>query len=188
MSPGGGILNSAQLRIILREDCSLLKVLGLDPGLARTGYAVVEDGGTRLSATSLGVIKTGKDMALTERLCLLESELTSVIVAGDPDCVAVERLYFQVNTKSAMQVGEAAGVVLLVAGRFGLEVFGYSPNEVKQALTGYGAADKAQMASMTSRILGIDPSGLEPDAADAAAVAVAHLNSSRLGEAVRRAL
>lgn len=165
-----------------------MKVVGLDPGLTRTGYAVVEDAGSRLSAASIGVIETDRNLPVTERLCVLERELRAVIEAGEPDCVALERIYFQVNANSAVQVGQAAGVALLVAGHFGLEVFGYSPNEVKQALTGYGAADKRQMATMTSRILGIDGSRLTPDAADAAAVAVAHINSSRIEAAVRRAL
>jgi crossover junction endodeoxyribonuclease RuvC len=165
-----------------------MKVLGLDPGLTRTGYAFVADTGSQLLASSIGVIKTDKDSALPERLLVLEAELTAIIEAEKPDCVAFERIYFQVNTRTAMQVGEAAGVALLAAGRFGLEVFGYSPNEVKQALTGYGAADKRQMAAMTSKLLGIDLSGLEADAADAAAVAVAHLNSSRVVAALRRAL
>ncbi len=165
-----------------------MKVLGLDPGLARTGYAVVGDCGFDLKADSIGVIRTDKDMSLPERLAILESELVKVIEDSDPDCAAIERLYFQVNTKSAMQVGEAAGVALLVVGRFGLEVFGYSPNEVKQALTGYGAADKRQIAAMASKLLGIELSNSCPDAADAAAVAIAHLNFSRVRAATRRAL
>ncbi|MER3396548.1 MAG: crossover junction endodeoxyribonuclease RuvC [Acidimicrobiia bacterium] len=165
-----------------------LRVLGIDPGLARTGYAIVEEAGSRLYAPAIGVIKTLRGTAISERLCSLEEALLGILGSFEPECVALERVYFQVNAKSAIQVGEAAGVVLLVAGKFGLDVFGYSPNEVKRALTGYGAADKKQMASMTARLLGLEPASIEADAADAAAVAVAHLNSSRLAASVRRAL
>ncbi len=165
-----------------------MRVLGVDPGLARTGYAVVEDAGASLVGLTLGVIKTNRVDPLPWRLLNLEEALVRIVEEWEPDCLSVERLYFQVNTKSAIQVGEAAGVVLLVAGRFGLEAFGYSPNEVKRSLTGYGGADKAQMTAMTSRLLGVSPSQLEPDAADAAAVAVTHLNNAKVQAAVRRAL
>jgi crossover junction endodeoxyribonuclease RuvC len=161
-----------------------VRVVGIDPGTARTGFAVIEETPVGFETVELGVIKTSASTDATVRLLELHDAVTGLLERSRPDAVALERVYFQVNARSAIQVGQASGVILLAAARRGVPCFGYSPNEVKMAICGYGGADKEQVMRMTKKLLRGSRGRIEPDAADAAAVAVAHLNSYKVKKAL----
>jgi crossover junction endodeoxyribonuclease RuvC len=151
-------------------------VLGIDPGLTRCGYAVVRSGrsGTA-TAVSLGVIRTPPSAALPHRLAELRSELASLIAEFTPDAVAVEQVFFQVNVRTAMSVGQASGLALAEAAAAGCDVVQYTPNQVKNAVAGWGGAGKAQVQKMVQARLGLAAVPQPADAADAAALALCHL-------------
>ena len=160
-------------------------VVGIDPGVSRCGYgAVARRSGGTLVAQAFGVIRTEPDDELPARLALLERELDELVHQLGPCALAVERVLFQVNTRTAMSVGQASGLALAVAGRTGVPVFHYSPNEVKLAVTGDGTADKAQVQTMVARLLSLDQAPRPADAADALALAVCHLGSAGLRTAL----
>lgn len=153
-----------------------LVVLGIDPGLTRCGFAViVGTGPTAVTARSLGVLTTPKDDPLPRRLAELHGNLSELIQEFRPDVVAVEHVFFQVNVRTAMSVGQASGLALALAAAAGCEVAQYTPNQVKEAITGWGAADKAQMQKLVQARLGLAAPPRPPDAADAAALALCHL-------------
>jgi crossover junction endodeoxyribonuclease RuvC len=169
------------------------RVLGIDPGLTRCGYAVLDSSGQRsVSAVSLGVITTSPKMDLPERLALLHSELLSLLNEFDPHDVAVEKVFFQVNVRTAMSVGQASGLALAAASTHGCTVGQYSPNQVKDAVTGWGGANKEQVQKMVQARLGLSAPPQPADAADAAALALCHLAvvpfTSRLSQAGVRKL
>ncbi len=147
-------------------------VLGIDPGLTRCGYGCVVREGRREKAVAAGVITTHKDDPLAERLGELQREVRSLIDEYNPDVVAIERVLFQVNVSTAMSVGQASGVVMAEAANHGCSVVQYSPNEIKEAVTGWGGADKEQMEQMVQTLLGISQPLRPVDAADAVAVAL----------------
>lgn len=152
------------------------RVLGIDPGLTRCGYAVVDGGpGSVVSAVSIGVLRTLPEAELPERLGSLWSDVQDLLDEFRPRTVAVEQVFFQVNVRTAMSVGQASGLVLALAHRFGCEVVQYPPNQVKEAVTGSGRADKLQVQRMVQLRLGLSALPDPPDAADAAAVALCHL-------------
>ncbi len=150
-------------------------VLGIDPGLTRCGYAVLHAAGAKVQARALGVIRTPPADALPQRLALLQRELAALIAEHRPDSVAVEQVFFQVNVRTAMSVGQASGLALAEAAAAGCEVVQYTPNQVKDAVAGYGAASKAQVQKMVQVRLGLAAPPSPPDAADAAALALCHL-------------
>ena len=150
-------------------------VLGIDPGLTRCGYAVLRADGPRVTAVSLGVIRTPPTDPLPQRLASLRRELAQLIVDFGPDAVAVEQVFFQVNVRTAMSVGQASGLALAEAASAGCEVAQYTPNQVKDAVAGWGGADKAQVQKMVQARLGLSTPPKPPDAADAAALALCHL-------------
>ena len=150
-------------------------VLGIDPGLSRCGYGVVESTGKNLRAVAAGVIRTPPDMDLALRLAELQKEIHALISDYQPEEVAVERVLFQVNVSSAMATGQAAGFTMAAAASTGLPVALYSPNEVKLAVAGWGGADKQQMERMVQSQLAITKPLRPVDAADAIAVAICHL-------------
>ena len=155
-------------------------VLGLDPGTAITGYGVIEalpDGAFR--AVDYGVITTPAKTPLAERLLLLHQELEALLTRHALRGAAVERLFFQRNVTTAMSVGQARGVLLLTLAQHGLAVAEYTPNEVKEAITGYGSAGKAQMQRMIQMLLGLETLPRPDDAADALAVALCHAQRLR---------
>jgi len=162
--------------------------LGIDPGTAVCGFGVVElrDGNLRL--LDAGVVRTSQAETDAERLRLLHAALTGLVAQHRPARVGVERLFFQRNVQTAMAVGQARGIALLVAAEAGLEVDEPTPNEVKQAVCGNGAADKAQVAAMVGRLLGTALDGLADDATDALAVAIgcAYRGSTRPAVAAAR--
>jgi crossover junction endodeoxyribonuclease RuvC len=165
-------------------------VLGIDPGLSRCGYGLVVRGETdsALTARAAGVIETDPGAPLPERLLILHTELRALVAELVPDVVAVERVFFQVNAKTAMSVGQASGLALVAAAEAGSEVAQYTSNEVKQALVGYGAATKDQVQRMVAKVLGLAVPPSPPDAADALALAVCHLTTVPLRRALGAAL
>ena len=159
-------------------------VLGIDPGLSRCGYGVVTRRGAGFGPRAGGVICTDPDAPLPERLSILARELRAVVADHRPDAVVVERVFFQVNARTAMATGQAAGVALLVAAESGCAVAQYTANEVKQALVGYGSATKDQVQRMVASVLGLAEPPRPPDVADALALAVCHLTTEPLRRAV----
>ncbi len=157
-----------------------MRVLGIDPGTATTGYGLVEEDEQGLRALAYGAIVTPKVQPLPQRLQTIYRSLRHLVEEWQPDVAAVEELFFSSNTRTAMSVGQARGVALLALADAGLHVAEYSPLAVKQALTGYGRADKHQMQEMTRLLLGLEEPPQPDDAADALAVAVCHLHSARL--------
>jgi crossover junction endodeoxyribonuclease RuvC len=165
-------------------------VLGIDPGLSRCGYGLVARGeaDSALTARAAGVIETDPAAELPDRLLILHTELRALVREYSPDVVAVERVFFQVNVKTAMSVGQASGLALLVAAEAGCEVAQYTSNEVKQALVGYGAATKEQVQRMVANVLKLVAPPSPADAADALALAVCHLTTVPLRRAMGAAL
>lgn len=159
-------------------------VLGIDPGLSRCGYGVVEQirgsGAQRArnEAVALGVIRTDPAAPHAERLATQMHELQTLVCEFQPSVVAVERVFFQVNARTAIGVAQVAGLAMAVASAAGAEVVEYTPTQVKQAVAGWGGADKDQMKQMVGALLAL-PGPPEPaDAADAAAVALCHLSQA----------
>lgn len=149
-------------------------VLGIDPGLSRCGYGAVQRRGATMTTVAFGVLRTDRDAPLPERLAALEADLVALFAEVRPRALAVERILFQTNVRTAISVGQASGLALVVAARSGIPVTHYSPNEVKLAVTGSGTADKAQVQQMVARLLALDPAPKSPDAADALALALCH--------------
>ncbi|MGH7912814.1 MAG: crossover junction endodeoxyribonuclease RuvC [Candidatus Dormibacteraceae bacterium] len=164
-------------------------VLGVDPGLSRCGYGLVSrDQAGLLRAAAAGVVETDPSAPLPDRLRMLRDELRALLCELRPDAVAVERVFFQVNARTAMSVGQASGLALAEASASGAEVFQYTSNEVKQALVGYGSATKGQVQRMVASVLALDAVPRPPDAADALALAVCHLSAEPLRRAVEAAV
>lgn len=162
-------------------------VLGIDPGLSRCGYGVVARDSGRLRAIAAGVIRTAPDDPLAERLVQLADELALLVAQMHPSAVAVERVLFQNNARTAISVGQASGLALVAAARAGVPVVQYSPNEVKLAVTGDGRADKLAVQTMIVRLLGLREVPKPPDAADALALACCHLGRAGMLAAIPRA-
>jgi crossover junction endodeoxyribonuclease RuvC len=150
-------------------------VLGIDPGLSRCGYAAVEAGRSGPRCSALGVLRTDPEAPLPLRLAELQQELRVLVREARADVVAIERVFFQVNVRTAMSVGQASGLAMVEAVHAGAEVVQYSPNEVKLAVTGDGAADKGMVQQMVQQLLGLAKPPKPADAADAAALALCHL-------------
>lgn len=156
------------------------RALGIDPGTARLGYAVVEEYRSRLTLIACGCIETPKTLDMPKRLLQLYGELTRIVREHQPREMAVEELFFAKNTTTVIAVGQARGVALLVAAEAGLGVSEYKPMHVKQAVHGYGLASKDQVGEMVKVLLGLPSVPKPDDAADAAAVAICHLHTSHL--------
>jgi len=159
-------------------------VLGIDPGLSRCGYGLVQRHGSRLTAGAGGVITTDPDTALPQRLQLMFEELRALVRESGPDVVVVERVFFQTNVRTAMATGQAGGVALLAAAEAGCEVAQYTANEVKQAVVGFGGASKEQVQHMVAAVLDLGRPPSPPDVADALALAVCHLSAEPLRTAI----
>ncbi|MDY7041524.1 MAG: crossover junction endodeoxyribonuclease RuvC [Chloroflexota bacterium] len=157
-----------------------MPILGVDPGTAITGYGLVHEGQGKLTVVEYGVVTTSSQLTLAERLLKIHQELSELVSRHAPSAVAVEKLFFSRNVRTAMAVGQARGVALLAAAQAGLPVYEYTPLEVKLAIAGYGGASKEQVQQMVQLLLGLEEVPRPDDAADAIAVAVCHLHSSRL--------
>jgi len=155
-------------------------VLGIDPGVSRCGYGAVTRDGGKLRAVACGVIRTPAADPLPDRLVALASELDALVAELRPSALAVERVLFQVNARTAMSVGQASGLALVAAAKAGVAVVQYSPNEVKLAVTGDGKADKAAVQGMVTRLLSLAEVPKPADAADALALACCHLGRAPL--------
>lgn len=152
------------------------RVLGIDPGLTRCGYAVVDAHGPQSkTSVSLGVLRTPPTMPLPERLACLHHDISELLREFEPQTVVVEQLFFQVNVRTAMSVGQASGLALALASAAGCTVVQYTPNQVKETVTGWGGADKLQVQRMVQVRLGLNTLPQPADAADAAALALCHL-------------
>ena len=162
-------------------------MLGIDPGLSRCGYGAVRKRQRTLTAVACGVLRTDADAPLPDRLATLEGELERFLAEVRPCALAVERVLFQTNVRTAISVGQASGIALAVAARAGVPVTHYSPNEVKLAVAGDGGAAKTQVQAMTRRLLNLR-SAPPADAADALALAVCHLWRTPLQASVARAV
>lgn len=166
-------------------------VLGIDPGLSRCGYCVLRvadpglPGRTPPRAVALGVLRTDPALTVPERLAELLADVRGLLDEHPPVAVAVERVLFQVNVRTAMSVGQASGVVMAEAAGRGIEVAQYSPNQVKDAVAGHGDADKQQVQRMVQMLLDLPALPEPPDAADAAAVALTHAAMSASTPRVR---
>ncbi len=156
-----------------------MRVLGIDPGTAITGYGVIEGEGDKLSLTTYGAITTPANQPLAQRLQHIYRELQALIAEWHPDSAAVEELFFSKNARTALSVGHARGVTLLALTEAGLPLQEYKPAEIKQAVAGYGNAPKQQVQGMVQLLLGLDEMPRPDDAADALAVAICHFHSAR---------
>ena len=161
-------------------------VLGIDPGLSRCGYGMVAKGpgGTGFVARSAGVIETDPKAPIPDRLWILQKELRALFDELRPHVLVVERVFFQVNAKTAVAVCQASGLALAAGAEHGCEVAQYTSNEVKQALVGYGSATKEQVQRMVASLLGLQDWPRPPDVADALGLAVCHLTSMPLRQAI----
>ncbi|HEX9296644.1 MAG TPA: crossover junction endodeoxyribonuclease RuvC [Polyangiaceae bacterium] len=162
-------------------------VLGVDPGTRHLGWGVVRRDGTRPSHVAHGVIDTDVTATIAVRLCQIERELTQVIADYRPTASVVEALFFAKDAIAASKLGHARGVVLLVLARAGLPIAEYEPTKIKKAIVGHGRADKRQIALMIATLLRL-PSTPRSDAADALAVALAHVNAAGMNAHLARAL
>ncbi len=155
-------------------------VLGIDPGTGRTGYGFVRqsDDGS-LHPVAYGVITTPAKTPMSQRLLTLHQQLQELLLLHPPDEAAVEKLFFSRNVTTAISVGQARGVILLTLAQAGLPIGEYTPNEIKQAISGYGHAEKRQMQEMIRLLLGLERIPRPDDAADALAVAITHLHTPR---------
>lgn len=158
-------------------------VLGVDPGLSRCGYCVLEVDRGRSRAVALGVLRTSPQDPVPSRLAELSADVRGLLDQFRPAAVALERILFQSNVRTAMSVGQASGIVMAEAASRGLVVEEYSPNQVKDAVAGYGGADKQQVQRMVQLLLELDAPPHPPDAADAAAVALTHVAMAVPGSA-----
>jgi crossover junction endodeoxyribonuclease RuvC len=152
--------------------------LGIDPGTAIVGYAVVMARGGELQLLVCDVITTSAKLALAERLQLIYEGLSTIVATYKPQEAAIEELFFAKNARTAMTVGQARGVAMLALANGGLPIAEYTPKQVKQAITGYGSADKSQVGEMVRILLKLSAIPTPDDAADAAAIAICHLNTA----------
>ncbi len=158
-------------------------VLGIDPGLTRCGFGLVEgafDGPESFTARSAGVLESSKSARVEDRLASLIVDLRAVIEAFSPEVVVVERVFFQRNARTAISVAQASGLAIALAGERGIDVRQYTAQEVKLAVTGYGAASKAQVQQMVATHCSLAEVPSPPDAADALALAITYLMTARV--------
>lgn len=153
-----------------------MRVLGVDPGLTRCGFGIIETGVSRdVSFVDVGVVRSSPDLGLELRLLTIRDELAAVIDRTKPDVIAIERVFAQHNVRSVMGTAQVAGIALLLAAERGIAVALHTPSEVKAAVTGYGRADKKQVTTMVAKILKLDELPKPADAADALALAICHV-------------
>lgn len=157
-----------------------MRVIGIDPGTAITGWGVVEGDGNDLKMVAAGVVTTAAGTPLPQRLQIIYSDLTALIKEWQPETSAIEELFFSKNAKTALTVGHGRGVAMLALANANLSITEYKPLEVKQAVTGHGGADKKQIQQMVKLLLSLEDIPRPDDAADALAIAICHVHSARL--------
>lgn len=153
-------------------------ILGIDPGYAIIGYGVISSDGMRFKTLEYGAIRTSSKIEFTQRLDQIFDGVTEILKKYNPQALAIEKLYFNTNTTTAIDVAQARGVILLTAKKFGIPVFEYTPLQVKQSVTGYGRAEKHQVMEMTKSLLSLKTVPKPDDTADALAIAICHANYS----------
>lgn len=156
----------------------ILRILGIDPGLATVGFSIVEVEKSKMKLVTCGVISTPAHTSLSSRLDRIFDDMNELISSFDPDVMSIEELFFNTNITTGIAVAHARGVILLSAYRAGVQVFEYTPLQVKQAVVGYGRAEKNQVIDMVRRILALPAAPKPDDAADAVALAICHARSS----------
>jgi crossover junction endodeoxyribonuclease RuvC len=157
-----------------------VKIFGIDPGSDRTGYGCIETDGSRHRVVVSGAISSPSATAFPEKLLRIHTRLAALIIECRPDCVAIESIFFAANARSALKLGHARGVAMLAAVEAGVPVVEYSPAEIKRAVVGYGRAEKHQVQQMVKLVLGLARAPSPHDVADALAVAICHMHSTRL--------
>jgi len=163
------------------------RILGIDPGLERTGWGVIETEGSRLIFCAAGVIKTKPADPIASRLLLIDTELSQVLLKHQPETAAIEETFVNMNAASSLKLGQARGVAMLVPARYGLEVAEYSANLVKKSVVGSGHAAKDQVGMMIKMLLP-GCGELIADAADALAVAICHAHHAQSNQVIQAAL
>ena len=162
-----------------------MRIIGIDPGVAITGYGLIEECGSEYRCIASGCIRTGKDQDPALRLKEIYNQVSELILLHEPQALAVEKIYFSKNVRTALQVGEARGVIILAAAICHIEIYEYTPLQVKQAVAGYGKAEKMQVQKMVQMLLKLSQQPAVDDEADAMAVALCHLQHRRFQEAVK---
>lgn len=157
-----------------------LRILGIDPGYEIVGYCFIDVEGNSFKLVEAAAIRTSKKEDFSKRLLKIYNEISELIEKYKPEEMAIESLYFFKNVKTAIEVGEARGVILLAAAANKLKVFEYTPYQVKVAVSGYGRAPKAQVQEMVRKLLGMKEKMKPDDVADAAAIAICHANSRKI--------
>lgn len=153
-------------------------ILGIDPGYAIVGFGLVESSGGKQRLAACGAINTPAGVRLSARLVQIASDLEDLIGQFRPDAMAIEELFFNNNVTTGIGVAQARGVIIMTAEKLGLPIYEYNPSQVKQAVVGYGKAEKRQVMDMTKRLLGLSHTPKPDDAADAVAIALCHARSS----------
>ncbi|MDE6005625.1 MAG: crossover junction endodeoxyribonuclease RuvC [Oscillospiraceae bacterium] len=151
-----------------------MRILGIDPGYAIVGFGVIDYAGTNFKPINYGAIITEAYMPFTERLCMIDSDMHEILETYQPDCMAIEKLYFTSNQKTAIDVAQARGILILNASKKNIPVYEYTPLQVKMSVVGYGKAIKKQVMEMTKNILKLNHIPRPDDAADALAIAICH--------------
>ena len=155
-----------------------MRILGIDPGLATVGFSIIDADKAKMKLVTCGIISTPAHTSLSSRLDRIFDDLNELISTFSPDVMSIEELFFNTNITTGISVAHARGVILLAAYRAGVRVFEYTPLQVKQAVVGYGKAEKHQVMDMTRRLLRLDRMPRPDDAADAIAIALCHARSS----------
>jgi len=164
-----------------------MRILGIDPGYAIMGYGIVDKEGNKYKLVDFGVLTTQPDSEMPHRLKSIYSDLMALIAEFEPDAAAVEELFFNTNAKTAILVAQARGAAILACANSALSIYEYTPLQIKQALTGYGRADKNQIQQVIKSILNLKEIPKPDDAADAVAAAICHGNSSGYLDAIAKA-
>lgn len=164
-----------------------MRILGIDPGYAIVGWGVLEFDNMRFKVMKYGAVTTSTDTPFDKRLCEIFDDMCSVLDMFKPDCMSIEKLYFNTNITTGIDVAHARGVIMLAAAQRKVPIYEYTPLQVKSAVTGYGRAEKHQVQEMTKTILGLKAIPKPDDTADALALAICHghTGGSRLSEIMR---
>lgn len=159
-----------------------MRVLGIDPGFAITGYSIIDYIGNKFQLISSGAVLTKAGVSFPQRLTKIYDDLNLIIDKYTPDAIAVEELFFNQNTKTAINVAQARGIILIVGCKKNIPTFEYTPLQVKQAVTGYGRADKIQVQKMVQSILKVDKIPKLDDITDSMAIGICHAHSQKFAE------
>lgn len=163
-----------------------MRILGIDPGYATLGYGTIEENRSKLVAIDYGAIITKPNMEMPQRLKFIYDELMTMIATVKPDVMAIEELFFNTNTKTAITVSQARGVILVAATNSDLPIYEYTPLQVKQGITGYGRADKNQVQIMVKSLLNLKTVPKPDDTADALAIAICHAHTGNRNQLMEK--